>query len=706
MADIAPPPPTRRAPSAPTHSNSPSTSLNASNAANNASQPFKPPHLRLDSNSSSSSSASPPLTQSASSPHNLSNFSPRNSPLGRRSNIRLSSPRHSVLSPSHSLPSLQAAAQLDDAVRHQLGRSSSNNRLSAIISKKAGISPIVTYGIPPTVSGDGYNSSIGNVEVKQEAVGSESASTAASALASASPPFRPSPLERPSSISLSLPQPKAALVAASSNSSNGALHVDEEEAPSLTINHSLGAAVHGQFLQQPSLQPLSSASSLSSSSPLPPLDPVTPITPFTPTGSQPIVPPSPIAASVDSAYKDQLDGVLRKRGDSHLNLQALDPNIGLLAVPLPLQMRQMSAMGPERRVAFRVDRADGLDLVDIIPEEDDEGAETKLTRGWQASMRASRGILKTVNIKGTEEERRRRSARAAEREKEWIRFVQDGSTLIKYNAQGKPQKRWVYVSEDGHEMAWEKPTDQWTRPKKRWDEDDDERKDDHKHSKHPPPSKPITSRSAGDIHVGSSSHTALKPPSPRPLHQNSAPALHAGDSSHSTEQPSTPNTTVSARAKRRSSLPSMRILNWKINPDRTRYLADVLGVHYGPYHSATRFNRFLQRKDYQVAHTTFACHRLLLWQWSGGSHACAPVGTAVLLRVVLQTGFPWLAFSIEFPDRTLDLVGGREDEVQQWFLGVQALAPLSVHHLTMGGVLWQRLIMKLNFYGLVSTLPL
>ena len=66
-----------------------------------------------------------------------------------------------------------------------------------------------------------------------------------------------------------------------------------------------------------------------------------------------------------------------------------------------------------------------------------------------------------------------------------------------------------------------------------------------------------------------------------------------------------------------------------------------------------------------------------------------------------QTGFPWLAFTIEFPDRTLDLVGAREDEVQQWFLGVQSLAPLSVHHLTMGGVLWQRLIMKLNFYGLV-----
>ena len=71
---------------------------------------------------------------------------------------------------------------------------------------------------------------------------------------------------------------------------------------------------------------------------------------------------------------------------------------------------------------------------------------------------------------------------------------------------------------------------------------------------------------------------------------------------------------------------------------------------------------------------------------------------------MVQTGFPWLAFTIEFPDRTLDLVGGREDEVQQWFLGVQALAPLSVHHLTIGGVLWQRLIMKLNFYGLVTTL--
>ena len=608
MSEVAPPPPTRRAPSAPTHSNSPSIDTDATtgSTAAAASQPFKPPHLRLDSTGSSSSSS--PLVPSAPSPHNLSTFSPRNSPLGRRSNLRLTSPRSSVLSPSQSLPSLQAAAQSDESVRSSLGRSSSNNRLSAIISKKAGISPIVTNGgIPPTVTAEGYNAggaSMPNVSVdgKQEANGHDLHITTSSAASSSPPPFRPSPLDRPSSISLSLPQPRSLLP----DSNSGLPHSDndhEEEAPSLTINHSVGAAAVGHFLQQPQLQPLSSVSSLSSSSPMPAMDPTTPITPFTPTGSQ-LPPASPVAASVDSAYKDQLDGVLRKRGDSHLNLQSLDPSVGQLAVPLPLQMRQMST-GAERRVAFRVDRADGLDLVDIIPEETDEAAATKLTKAWHAGLRASRGILKTVNIKGTEEERRRRLSRAAEREKEWIRFVQDGSTLIKYNAQGKPQKRWVYVTEDGHEILWEKPTDQWLRPKKRWDEEDerDEKKDEQNRKtqqKHAAPSKPITSHSAGDIHVSSSSHGNLKPPSPRPLHQHSAPALHANDSHSHTEQPNTPNSAVSSRTKRRSSLPSMRILNWKINPDRTRYLADVLGVHYGPYHSAGRFSRFMQRKDYQV----------------------------------------------------------------------------------------------------------
>ena len=339
------------------------------------------------------------------------------------------------------------------------------------------------------------------------------------------------------------------------------------------------------------------------------------MTPFTPhSAPPPLNTPSgasSASAAVDAAYKDQLDGVLRRRGDSHLNLQALDPNTGQLTVALPLQMRQMSAIGPERRVAFRVDRADGLDLVDIIPEEHGEGSATRLTKEWHAGMRASRGILKTANIKGTEEERRRRTARAVEREKEWLRFVQTGSTLVKYNAQGKPQKRWVYVSEDGHELVWEKPTDQWLRPKKRWDEEiEDEKKTDNEHNKkHTPPlSKPTTSRSAGDIHT-SSHHGTLKPPSPHTLHQHSSPTIHATDSH--TEQPNTPNSassSTSSRSKRRSSLPSMRILNWKINPDRTRYLADVLGVHYGPYHSADRFSRFLQRKDYQVTPTTHIPH--------------------------------------------------------------------------------------------------
>ena len=622
VAELAPPPPSRPAPSAPTHSTSASIEDELTTSAPTSQQLVKPPHLRIESNGNVS--ASPP--QSASSPHTLSSFSPRSSPLGRRSNLRLHSPRTSVLSPSHSLPSLQTMNQPpDEATRQQLlGRSSSNNRLSAIISRKAGISPIVTSSTPPSTAPvdsqpDGA-ASMGGVELKQEANGTDAASSIVAVSSTSSPFSRPSPLERPNSITLSLPMTRAA-APPESGSANGtsqqhSVVAEEEEAPSLTISHSEGAAAAvNQFLQQP-LQPLSSASSVSTSSPQPPADPITPITPFSPNSSQP-APSSPVATSANAAYKDQLDGVLRKRGDSHLNLHALDPSVGQLSVPLPLQMRQMSAIGSERRVAFRVDRADGLDLVDLIPAEDEAAAETRLTKQWHPGMRAQRGILKTVNIKGTEEERRRRSARAVEREREWVRFVQEGGVLIKYNAQSKPQKRWVYVSEDGHEIIWEKANEQWLRKKKKWpdsDEEESEHRSDSKGKSKPTHlTKPLASHSAGDIHVsghssGSGSGSGKQPssPQPRPFHQHSAPAIHGNDGAASTEQPSTPNPSASSRAKRRSSLPSMRILNWKINADRTRFLADALGVHFGPYHSAERFNRFLQRKDYQVIHATAA----------------------------------------------------------------------------------------------------
>ena len=496
----------------------------------------------------------------------------------------------------------------------------------------------------------------------------------------------PNPLNRPHSISLSLPShPSPGLSPPPAEAHDP--DRDEEEAPTLVISHSLGATVSSASSSSDSQtqalqQPVSSHSAASSTSPVSPLlpagaaEPVTPVTPVSPLFRPPLALPPHIDRD---AYKDQLDGVLqtRKRGDSHLNLHSLD-----IPAPPPGPARAVSGNAEARKVAFRVDKSDGLDLVDIIPEEQQPHLASRAS--------PSRGILKTVNMKGTEEERRRRLQRAAEREKEWIRFVQRGSTLTKYNAQGKPQKRWVHVSDDAHEIVWEKPNDQWLKPAKRWDDDDDDDAD----------VRGSGSGSEGKSSGGSGGRSEryaslgrgnqvkkvmgrLKASSTGQIASNSRASvgmttgLHgehslpevvtrssSSSSSTATASPATSSSSsLTARARRRSSLPSMRIMGWKINPDRTRFLADVLGVHYGPYHNASRFERFLQRKDY-------------------------------------ASGFSWLAFTIEFPDRTLDLVAVAEDEVTRWFMGVQALAPMSVHHLTLGGVLWQRLIMKLNHYGL------
>lgn len=64
------------------------------------------------------------------------------------------------------------------------------------------------------------------------------------------------------------------------------------------------------------------------------------------------------------------------------------------------------------------------------------------------------------------------------------------------------------------------------------------------------------------------------------------------------------------------------------------------------------------------------------------------------------TGKPWLCFSVQVTDRTIDCVCKDEREVTAWFLGLQAQSPQTCFHLTRGMILWQRTIMKLNFYSL------
>jgi len=96
----------------------------------------------------------------------------------------------------------------------------------------------------------------------------------------------------------------------------------------------------------------------------------------------------------------------------------------------------------------------------------------------------------------------------------------------------------------------------------------------------------------------------------------------------------------------------------------TKYLADIVGMYYGP-HWSQGFDRYITKKD--------------------GAK-----------------GKPWLCFTVDFTGRSLDLVCPDQKTLTVWFLGMQALAPLSRFHFTLGALMWQRLVMKINFYGLAN----
>jgi len=75
---------------------------------------------------------------------------------------------------------------------------------------------------------------------------------------------------------------------------------------------------------------------------------------------------------------------------------------------------------------------------------------------------------------------------------------------------------------------------------------------------------------------------------------------------------------------------------------------------------------------------------------------------------LLEGGLPWLCVSLEFVkmkgrkrrDYAYDLLFPTSELCQSFFTTVQALAPLSAINLSPGNTMWQRLIMKLNYYGL------
>lgn len=61
---------------------------------------------------------------------------------------------------------------------------------------------------------------------------------------------------------------------------------------------------------------------------------------------------------------------------------------------------------------------------------------------------------------------------------------------------------------------------------------------------------------------------------------------------------------------------------------------------------------------------------------------------------------PWMAWSVYFPGKTLDLVCRSEREVHAWFQGIQALAPLSTSYLSKASVIWRRVQMKIRYYSM------
>lgn len=107
---------------------------------------------------------------------------------------------------------------------------------------------------------------------------------------------------------------------------------------------------------------------------------------------------------------------------------------------------------------------------------------------------------------------------------------------------------------------------------------------------------------------------------------------------------------------------TIRFLRWKFAGSRVKNMSECLGIHFGPY-ASDHFARYLQKKD--------------------GS-----------------SGFPWLCLSVEFADRTIDLVCENERQTQAWVMGLQSLCPINHTTRTLGKLLWQRCIMKLNYYGL------
>lgn len=80
-----------------------------------------------------------------------------------------------------------------------------------------------------------------------------------------------------------------------------------------------------------------------------------------------------------------------------------------------------------------------------------------------------------------------------------------------------------------------------------------------------------------------------------------------------------------------------------------------------------------------------------------------PYNSQGFFDYLLDDGKPWLCMTLQFPDRLLDLVGQSDEQVTEWILGLQSLMTLSANQMSKGLLMWRRLILKLNYYGLDPT---
>jgi hypothetical protein len=227
----------------------------------------------------------------------------------------------------------------------------------------------------------------------------------------------------------------------------------------------------------------------------------------------------------------------------------------------------------------------------------------------------------------------------------YAEIMQRGSLLTKYDSAGRPAARWVTVDSNNLTILWNKPTkDQLEAAEK---------------------ARKLRAESVGQLLIGSA--TCAGKAFGQLISELQATGL---SSKELQEAMQTERSLIERRNKRQSKMQhsynnlfEFRIGIWKFNSIRMRSLCDIIHIYYGPFHHVYRFRNYLA--------------------YENGS-----------------LGQPWLCMSIEFIDRSLELVAETEEEITAWFLGVQSLAPLTICYISRGQLLWQRLIMKLNYYGL------